>query len=60
MEPLIMTKKAITDLIRTLGGSLAAILVANGTINESLVEPIIGTAVAIAVLIWTITTKDNK
>lgn len=55
-----MTKKAITDMIRTLGGSLAAVLVANGTINENLVEPIIGALVAVAVLVWTITTKDNK
>lgn len=51
-----MTKKAITDLVRTVTGFAVGYF----GLSEDLTQTIITTAVGLAVIIWTFATKDNK
>jgi len=51
-----MTKKAISDLVRTIAGFAVGYF----GLTAELEQTIVATAVGLAVIIWTFTTEDNK
>lgn len=42
----------IESMVRSVGKMIAGALVAQGIISDSLVEPLIGVAVALATMVW--------
>lgn len=55
-----MTKEQVAGLVRTILAYFAGLATAKGWIDESMVEPIIGAALAVTAALWSYVAKKQK